>query len=259
MLDVHAPHESVHTWKDFFIHIATIVIGLLIAIGLEQSVELIHHRHQVSEAQAALHAERQENYKLFALETRSFDLATPYLQKNLEILLYLRAHPHAPPDTWPGIIVWETGEIPFVSAAWSTAQRDGVIELLPQAEVESLDELYKRLDLVRANELAERDLSQEAGGYYARQPDIASLEPRDLDKLIDLATQLLIAHARIGNEQILLTSRFHDFPSAPSAKPIREIFSQEGHYSPANDAAHRALAHDFYSILGDRNSASYTP
>jgi hypothetical protein len=31
MLDVHAPHEPVHTWKSFFIHIATIVIGLLIA------------------------------------------------------------------------------------------------------------------------------------------------------------------------------------------------------------------------------------
>jgi hypothetical protein len=50
MLDVHAPHESVHTWKDFFIHIATIVIGLLIAIGLEQTVEFFHHRHQVAEA-----------------------------------------------------------------------------------------------------------------------------------------------------------------------------------------------------------------
>ena len=25
MLDVHPPHEAAHTWKDFFIHIATIV------------------------------------------------------------------------------------------------------------------------------------------------------------------------------------------------------------------------------------------
>jgi len=24
MLDVHAPHQTVHTWKDFFIHIAAI-------------------------------------------------------------------------------------------------------------------------------------------------------------------------------------------------------------------------------------------
>ena len=44
MLDIHAPHEALHTWKDFFIHIATIVIGLFIAVGLEQTVELVHHR-----------------------------------------------------------------------------------------------------------------------------------------------------------------------------------------------------------------------
>jgi hypothetical protein len=31
MLDVHPPHESIHTWRSFFIHIATIVVGLLIA------------------------------------------------------------------------------------------------------------------------------------------------------------------------------------------------------------------------------------
>ena len=46
MLDVHPPHAPTHTWRDFFIHIATIVIGLLIAVGLEQTVEYVHHRHQ---------------------------------------------------------------------------------------------------------------------------------------------------------------------------------------------------------------------
>ena len=39
MLDVHPPQSATHTWKDFFIHIATICIGLLIAVGLEQTVE----------------------------------------------------------------------------------------------------------------------------------------------------------------------------------------------------------------------------
>lgn len=29
----------IHTWKNFFIHVATICFGLLVAIGLEQSIE----------------------------------------------------------------------------------------------------------------------------------------------------------------------------------------------------------------------------
>ena len=53
MLDVHPPHASVHSWKDFFIHIATIVIGLLIAVGLEQTVEFFHHRDQREQLEAA--------------------------------------------------------------------------------------------------------------------------------------------------------------------------------------------------------------
>jgi hypothetical protein len=44
MLDVHAPHEVLHAWKGFFIHIATIVVGLFIAVALEQSVEALN-RH----------------------------------------------------------------------------------------------------------------------------------------------------------------------------------------------------------------------
>ena|SRR5580658_3556240 len=59
MLDVHAPHEGIHTWKNFFVHIATIVIGLLIAVGLEQTVEYFHHRHQVAEVRESLRVERR--------------------------------------------------------------------------------------------------------------------------------------------------------------------------------------------------------
>ncbi len=49
MLEVHAPHEPIYTCKGFLVHIATIVIGLLIAVGLEQSVEYFHHSHQVAQ------------------------------------------------------------------------------------------------------------------------------------------------------------------------------------------------------------------
>jgi hypothetical protein len=50
MLDVHPPHHAASTWRDFFIHIATIVIGLCIAVGIEQTVEFFHHHHLVRKA-----------------------------------------------------------------------------------------------------------------------------------------------------------------------------------------------------------------
>jgi hypothetical protein len=42
MLEVHPPHQAAHNWRDFFVHIATIALGLLIVVGLEQMVERIH-------------------------------------------------------------------------------------------------------------------------------------------------------------------------------------------------------------------------
>jgi len=46
MLDVHAPHEPIHTSRGFATHILAIVVGLLNAVGLEQTVEYVHHSHQ---------------------------------------------------------------------------------------------------------------------------------------------------------------------------------------------------------------------
>ena len=63
MLDVHPPHVSTHTWRDFFIHIATICIGLLIAVGLEQTVEAIHRHHQRQELLEQLDAEHRQILK----------------------------------------------------------------------------------------------------------------------------------------------------------------------------------------------------
>jgi hypothetical protein len=65
MLDVHPPHEPINTWKGFALHIATIVIGLFIAVTLEQTVEYIHHRHEVREAREALAAEHEENIRRY--------------------------------------------------------------------------------------------------------------------------------------------------------------------------------------------------
>lgn len=62
MLDVHAPHGL----SDFFLHLFTITIGLLIALSLEGCVEWQHHRHLVREAEAALHDEIENNAKQVA-------------------------------------------------------------------------------------------------------------------------------------------------------------------------------------------------
>ncbi|HEX5283105.1 MAG TPA: hypothetical protein VFW30_03215 [Bryocella sp.] len=64
MIDVHAPHGSTHTLKDFLIHMTAICLGLLIAIALEQSVEYIHHSHERNNLRDDLRAQAEEQIRL---------------------------------------------------------------------------------------------------------------------------------------------------------------------------------------------------
>jgi hypothetical protein len=73
MLDVHPPHEAAHTWRDFFIHIATIVVGLCIAIGLEQTVELFHHHSEVRQMESDLRHEDHENQSVIQRNLPAID------------------------------------------------------------------------------------------------------------------------------------------------------------------------------------------
>jgi hypothetical protein len=61
ILETHAPDEPIRNWRGFLVHIATITIGLLIAIALEQGVEYLHHVRQRHQLQHDLHEEAQRN------------------------------------------------------------------------------------------------------------------------------------------------------------------------------------------------------
>ena len=61
MLDVHPPHEPVHGIRDFLLHLLTITVGLLIALGVEGAVEWRHHVHLRNEADANIVSEIRDN------------------------------------------------------------------------------------------------------------------------------------------------------------------------------------------------------
>ena len=49
-MDVHPVHHAPLTWRDFFVQLLMITIGLFIALTLQAAVESLHHRHLVRDA-----------------------------------------------------------------------------------------------------------------------------------------------------------------------------------------------------------------
>jgi hypothetical protein len=79
MLDIHPPRDAAHTWKDFWIHLGTISIGLLIALGLEQCVVAVHHLHERHRLEQALRLEANKNLILMDIDNQYFDATLPWL------------------------------------------------------------------------------------------------------------------------------------------------------------------------------------
>ena len=96
MLDVHPAHHAATTWRDFFIHIATIVIGLLIAISLEQTVEYFHHRSLAREGREQLNRERDADARSNELNIFTTERHERDLKRDLGILYAVRTHQPLP-------------------------------------------------------------------------------------------------------------------------------------------------------------------
>ena len=138
MLDVHPPHEAAHTWKDFFIHIATIVVGLLIAVGLEQTVESLHNAHLRNELREQLRRESRDNSVPIREDGRIAEAYIDWAQEQRQAVA--AAGPVAPfllPRLPAGIFLFpDTG-------AWLAAKDNGRTALLLREEQVWYSDLFR--------------------------------------------------------------------------------------------------------------------
>lgn len=224
MLEVHPPQHAATTWKDFFIHIATIVIGLLIAVGLEQLVEYFHHRHEIAETRSRLQTERDINIATFHTQTREIRRYVPLLQNNLRILLYLREHPGAPSSSWPGQLSWYYIVPTYADSAWISAHESNGLLLMEHDELQRNSELYSNLQQLNRDSAQAVQSIWHAFSYLVRNQDPSSMNPGQIDSAIQAVTDTLTLYAQMINLQWNVHYRFADFSPAPDLEEQRKIF-----------------------------------
>jgi hypothetical protein len=192
MLDVHAPHEVMHTWKGFFIHIATIVVGLFIAVALEQSVEAIHRHRELAALRQDL---RQESQQILADARKSESahlyeirwLTTRITQTQLAIQ---ERHPIGPRET-NDMPSYASPDIPI----WRSAKAGGRTALLTKDEVNA----YAEIEYVQAH-LDEMEVAKNTARYAVKSfnrefsslpngdPDFSTASSEDLHTYLGLLT-----------------------------------------------------------------------
>ena len=178
-MEVHPPDHAIHSWRDFIIHIATIVVGLLIAIGLEQSVEALHHRHLLHQAREQLRQEMAGNRKTLQRDLHLLEVASQDSRYNIDLL----GSPGAGQAlrfgwSWNGM----------QSSAWTTARETGALALMPYEEVQMFASVYGQQDLVNTeatqhiHHYAESLAPIERHGEL-RKVAVATLSPAEREQL----------------------------------------------------------------------------
>jgi hypothetical protein len=223
MLDVHAPHESVHSFKDALIHIAIIVVGLLIAVALDETAEHIHHMRQVAETREALNQELEYNIKLFQQTTKDTRYETAEYKNDMLVFEYLQKHPGTPQQKLPGILLWQHGDNRYRYAAWETAQQSGITALMPQDIVAHAATMYH--DLHHAEDMAEQEYSasHDAEAYIYQDYDPSHLASAEVTKEIELMRTVLMWHYRYVLALALIAQRDPGFTNGPTSADERQL------------------------------------
>lgn len=146
MIDVHAPEHRISGRRDFFVHLFTISIGLLIALGLENAAEAWHHRHQRTEAEETIRQELEENKAHMVQAQQAMHKEAASLDS---AMLYLRergAGQEAPGAKFAlGFSV-----VQLQDSAWRTANATGVLQYMDYRAVQKLAQAYAQQETFNA-------------------------------------------------------------------------------------------------------------
>lgn len=223
MLDVHTIHLPVRGWRDFLVHIATIVVGLCIAVAIQQTLEFVHNRYQLAGARQALRLERKGNYKTFVENTASWRAGAAELQNNLLVFQYLQQHPGTPQEKLPGVLLWRSSSYPFNSAVWDAVHQSGVIALIPREEIEANSTLYFFLQKINDIQYETSRTILEAERYDLSDADPSHLSAGQIATEVELTQAALTAQFLRGKLLLNLLQAFPDFPATLTPEELRLI------------------------------------
>jgi hypothetical protein len=234
MLDVHPPHAPTHTWRDFLIHIATIVVGLLIAIGLEQTVEVIHRNYELREVREALSREREANLHSMQDNQKIWIVTFSLLRDDLATLKYVQDHPDAKQPDLPFPITFSSSPFQWSHAEWDAAEQSGVIRNMPLQESNRYQIFYELLQRLNRDQTEiEWDATNDANRFRSLDPDPTHLGKEQLQDEIRLAQIAYEKHIQLGYEMALLNSTNPDIPQIVTYQAVSRLQPWEHEISGA--------------------------
>jgi hypothetical protein len=139
VIEVHPPSEPVHGWRDFLLHLATITIGLLIALSLEGCVEFWHHRNLVHEAEESMQTEINANARELQGALDDVRKEQDVLRRDIEVMKKIIANPR---ETNRETMTINFRIRTFNNVSWKTAESTGALSYMRYERAKEYSNLY---------------------------------------------------------------------------------------------------------------------
>lgn len=212
-MDIHAPHEPVHTWRDFFTHLVIVTIGLFIALMLEALVEYIHHRHIVHQARENIRIELEANHKSAQEDVTYLTTNMKNIESNIRTLQLLRKS-HDVHGSLTNSMVFSN----FDEAAWLTARETGALAYVPYNEVQTYADIYGDQALVnkKAQDVADNEFRALAPTLTG--DDMGHLSPEVYQSMLQTNATVLIDLCTLRQYVQQLDNRYAGQLGLPAVK-----------------------------------------
>jgi hypothetical protein len=232
MIDIHLPHTT-HTWRDFWIHLGTITVGLLIAIGLEQAVEKVHRLEQGRRLAQDLQKEAQLNRGRIVFDEAVLDKEMVWLLRLRRDVSELRQGAAKESFVYPERLeIYPTNpdrssaRLPAVTV-WATAKESNLIQLLPTERARSYNEVYREADLASGALFGLTDKWVELDNFALRfdsavitgKPTVGKMTPAQLDEYVAAIGNVYLA-CRSVKRRVKIYEAWNESILAPGDKPF---------------------------------------
>ncbi len=219
-MHVHKP-KPFHGLREVLGEIGIIVVGIVIAIGLEQAVEGLHWAGEVRAARASLASEISRSNRVFAYRVaaeRCIDRRLDALEAIIEQVAKHEPVPHL------GQVMPDIGNA-LNDNIWQSHRAAQTLTHFDEKELELLGFYYQQVNSVRSFESNEVDA---LGVLKVLQGDPSRLGPADIAGL-----RVAIQHARFDNtltasiaaDELDYSKQLHITPPPPNAGRLKEVCS----------------------------------
>lgn len=127
--------------KDFLLHLLTITIGLLIAVGIEGLVELHREHRLANEARATMREEIEHNHHEMSGFLIDMNKQKASIQRDVESLTKILVNPKDK-EAQKANIDATFRTIGLRDTAWKTAQTTGALTFMPYTEAQRYSNVY---------------------------------------------------------------------------------------------------------------------